>query len=112
MKRTILMSLIACIAVPMLTGCQESDSSMVQRARLVGNENLKLKKEIEEKDARITQLQKQIEDLKAENAKAMEESGNANFKLVQMFADSEKANEKLTQENKELKEQLQKLKAQ
>lgn len=112
MKRTILMSLIVCIAVPMLTGCQESDSSMVQRARLVGSENLKLKKEIEQKEAQIAQLEKQIEELKAENAKAMEESGNANLKLIQMFADSEKTNEKLMQENKELKEQLQKLKAQ
>lgn len=114
MNRTIVMSLAVCIALSMLTGCQktESDAGLVQRARLVGSENLKLKKEIEQKDARIAQLEQQIEELKVQNAKAIEESGEANFKLVQILADSEKTNEQLRQEIETLRAELEKLKTQ
>ncbi len=110
MNRTIAMSLIMCIALLMLTGCQKSvadaDAGLIQRARLVGAENLKLKKEIEEKDARIAQLEKQIEEINAQHAQAIQESGEANFKLVQILAESEKTNEQLRQEVQTLTEKL------
>ncbi|MBC8378934.1 MAG: hypothetical protein H8E62_07155 [Planctomycetes bacterium] len=112
MIRIVLISLVVCITMITLTGCQESDSNLVQRARLVGNENLKLKNQLKEKDQEIALLKKDFENLEAEKALAIEEAGNANFKILQLLLESEQNKEKLIQKNAILKEELEKLKAQ
>ncbi len=111
MNRTILMSLLVCISI-LLTGCQESDSNLVQRARFVGNENLKLKNQLKEKDLEIAQLKKDIQNLEAENVRAAQAAGDANIKILRTLAETEQGNQALLQENEKLKEELEKLKAQ
>ena len=112
MNRTVVLSLLAGIAAMMLAGCQESESGQIQRARLVGSENLKLKKQLEEKDQQIAQLQDQIEQLKAESEKAAQDATNAYLTILETFTQTEQNNEKLIRENETLKEELEKLKAQ
>ncbi|MBL7215848.1 MAG: hypothetical protein ISS71_09250 [Phycisphaerae bacterium] len=115
MNRTIVTSLVICIALITLTGCQksqESDSGLIQRARLVGNENLQLKKQLEEKDLKIAQLEKDIEQLKTEKAQAAQKAGDTNFRIMQIVAETEKKNQALVQENEKLKQELKKLKVQ
>ena len=112
MNRMIVMSLVICIILVMLTGCQESNANLIQRARLVGNENLKLKKQLEEKDLQIAQLQKDIEKLEAEKLQETQKSGDTNFRLLQLLGEAEKNKETLMQENEALKAELEKLKTQ
>jgi cell division protein FtsB len=93
-------------------GCQESESAQIQKARLVGSENIKLKQQIEAKDEDIKNLKAEIVQLKAENAKIQEESGNTSIKVLQMMSASEQKAAALAQENKQLKEEIKKLKGQ
>jgi len=100
-----------------LTGCQEassesSDTTLIQRARLVGNENLKLKQELEQKNEKITQLEAQIEQINAENEQASIESGETNLRIMLLMAEAQKNNESLLQENEKLKAEIEKLKGQ
>ena len=76
-------SLVFCLTLITLTGCQESESEIVQRARLIGNENLKLKKQLQEKDHQIEQLKKDVQAAEADALKAQEDAGNATMKLGQ-----------------------------
>ena len=115
MNRIMIALMAACIVLVSLTGCQESegsDTALIQRARLVGNENLQLKKQLEEKDQLIAQLKENIEQLEIDKAEAARKAGDANFRIMQIVAETEKRNEALTQENEKLKNQLEELKSQ
>ena len=112
MRHLILASLAGIMGVLLLTGCQESESGQIQRARLVGRENLQLKKQIEAKDAEIAQLKKDLQDLQAAKDQASQQAGNTNFRVMQIVAETEKQKEQLQIENKALKAELEKLKAQ
>lgn len=103
--------LAAVLGTLLLAGCQKSDASQIRKARLIANENLKLKKQLAEKDAQIQDLKKQIEQIEAEKAKADEEFGSTTIKTLQMVAETEDRNQALTLENEKLKEELEKLKA-
>ena len=95
-----------------LSGCQESDASQIRRARLVANENIQLKKQLEEKDQQIEKLKKQILEIEEKTAKSVEQAGNTSIKSMRLLLESEKNNEALILENQKLKEELEKLKAQ
>lgn len=115
MNRTFAISLLLGITFMMLAGCQESkgsDTALIQRARLVGNENLQLKKQLEEKNQQIAQLKENIEQLETEKAEAARKAGDTNFRIMQIVAETEKRNEALTQENEKLKNRLEELKSQ
>lgn len=112
MKHMIVTLSVFCIVLIMMAGCQESDSTLVQRARLVGNENLKLKDQLQEKDQQIAQLKEDIEKLEAEKVQIIQESGDTNIKIMRIVAETEQRNQALTDENAKLKEELEKLKAQ
>ncbi len=86
-RQIITLSLAALGLVTLASACQPSSDSMVRRAQLVGNENLKLKKEIQQKDAEIAELKKEIERLKAEYAKFQEDTGQSSIKLLQLLTD-------------------------
>jgi cell division protein FtsB len=96
----------------LFAGCQESDASQIRRARLVANENIQLKKQLQEKDQQIEELKKQIEQIETESAEAIEKSGEASGKTLRLLLESEKSNEALILENERLKEEIEKLKAQ
>lgn len=108
MRQVISGLIVPIIAVLLLTGCQESQSSQIQRARLVGRDNLKLKKQIEVKNTEIAQLKKDIEQLQAAKDEAARKSGETNFRVMQIVAESEKQNAQLRQENAKLKAELEK----
>ncbi|MHC4553119.1 MAG: hypothetical protein ACYSUT_10215 [Planctomycetota bacterium] len=114
--RYLLLSVLAAAMAVMLCGCQESSSSGssadIQRARLVGNENIQLKKQLAAKDAEIEQLKKDIEQIKAEKADAIQQSGETNIKVMKIVLESETRNTALKAENAKLKAELEKLKNQ
>jgi len=94
------------IAHILFCGCAGSESNQIGRARLVGNENIKLKKQISDKDSQIKALEQKIADLEAEKVEIQQECGDTNFKIMQIVAETEKRNAELTAENQALKDQL------
>ena len=110
--RIVLCALVAAMAVLLVAGCQESESSQIQRARLVGNENIQLKKQLAAKDAEIAQLKKDIEQLKADQAAETMKAGETNIQIMRIVAETEQQKAKLQAENTQLKAELEKLKTQ
>lgn len=111
MRHMTLVVMTAVLGTLILAGCQKSDAGQIRKARVVANENIQLKKQLAEKEARIQDLKKQIEEIEAEKAKADEEFGSTTIKTLQMVAETEERNQALTAENEKLKEELGKLKA-
>ncbi|MHC5103532.1 MAG: hypothetical protein ACYSOQ_08960 [Planctomycetota bacterium] len=103
---------ISALATLLLTGCQESDSSQIRRARLIATENMQLKQDLEDRDQQIEELKAQIEALELENANVIEQSGEASIKTLRMLLESEKRAEAIVIENRKLEEELGRLKAQ
>lgn len=112
MRQVTIVILIAALSILLLTGCQGSNASQVRRARLVVDENLQLKKQLEEKNQLIEDLEKQVKEIKLEFAKKKEEFGTTTIKTLKMMAETEKRNRDLLLENAKLKEELEKLKTQ
>ena len=111
MKQYTMIMVILALVLSLGTGCQKSDASQIRKARLIGAENLKLKKQIEEKDQQIAELKKDIERIEAESAKKQEQAGETSIKSMRLLMESEKRAEGLLIENRKLKEELEKLKA-
>ena len=112
MRPLTIVLLISALAPLLLTGCQESDSSQIRRARLIATENMQLKQDLEDRDQQIEELKAQIEALELENAKVIEQSGEASIKTLRMLLESEKRAEAIVIENRKLVEELERLKAQ
>ncbi len=112
MKQFAIVIVVSVLSVLLLTGCQESDAHQIRKARVIGNENLQLKKQLEEKDQQIEELTTQIEALEVEKAKVIEQSGETSIKTLRMLLESEKRAEAIVIENRKLEEELEKLKAQ
>lgn len=92
-----------------LFGCQESDSDIIKRAKLVGNENIQLKQQLAQKDKEIQSLKDKITQLDADIEKLNMEFGESTIKTLTMVAETTKRNEALATEIKQLKEQLKQL---
>jgi hypothetical protein len=112
MKQLTIVLFISALATLLLTGCQESDSSQIRRARLIATENMQLKQDLEDRDQQIEELKAQIEALELENANVIEQSGEASIKTLRMLLESEKRAEAIVIENRKLEEELGRLKAQ
>ena len=111
MRQFTITIVVSVMGILLLAGCQESESSQIRKARLVGNENLQLKQDLEEKDKQIEELTTQIEALEVKNAKVIEQSGEASIKTLRMLLESEKRAEAIVIENRKLEKELEKLKA-
>ena len=111
MRQIIILTTVSVIAIVLGTGCQESDATQIRKARLIGTENLQLKKQLKEKDQQIEDLKKEIEQVKAEMAQKEKQSGQTSIKSLKLLMESEKRAEGLVIENRKLKEELEKLKA-
>ena len=112
MRQTTMLTVMLMMATVLLAGCQESETDMIKRARLVGSENIQLKKQLAEKDKEIQGLKDEIARLEKERAKDRDEFGNTTIQTLQMMADTMAKNEALTAEIKTLKEQLRQLQEQ
>ena len=113
MRRILTATVVFLTITALLGGCGGSvgsESAQIRRARMVGNENLKLNKQIDEKDRQIKKLEEKIAGLETEKEKIQQKCGDANSMVLQMVSDSEKRNQELTVENQTLKEELEKLK--
>ena len=113
MMRMMGITLLAALAVLTFTGCQESegsDAALIRRARLIGNENLQLKKQLEEKEEKIAQLRQQIQQLQTEMNEAARQAGETNLRIMQIVKKKKKRNQQLAEENAKLKAQLEQLK--
>lgn len=97
---------IAYCLICLICGCGGSESAQISRARVVGNENIQLKKQIDDKDSQIKDLEQKISDLEAEKAKLKQDCGEINIKMMKLAAETEKRNRELAAEIQALKEQL------
>ena len=111
MRQFTIVIVVSVLGVLLLAGCQESDASQIRRARVIGNENLQLKQELQEKDEQIAELTAQIEALEVEKAEVIEKSGEMSIKTMRMLLESEKRAEAIVIENRKLEAELEKLKA-
>ncbi len=103
----------------LMSGCEESNLTSQRRARLVGDENLKLKKQLKlcnqetQKLKKIlTEYEKIFTEYKKEEKKEYDTQKKADditFKLMNNLADSAEKIEKLIDENLQLKTRIQEL---
>lgn len=99
-------------AVITLSGCrEESGDTGLRRARLVGNENIELKKEIKLRDKEIERQKQLVKQCRAEWAKDKELSGNNTLMMLKHLAESEAQVRTLAAENTQLKEKIKELEA-
>ena len=111
MKHTTMALLTVAFGTLFLAGCQESDATQIRKARVIADENIQLKKQLAEKDARIQDLKKQIEKIETERAKAEEKFGDSTIKTLKMMMETDRKNQALTEENERLKKEIASLKA-
>ena len=106
----LLLILALALALCTMAGCKE-ESLTLKKAKLVGNENIRLKKELEAKDNEIQKQKDLLADKDAEIARVTEEAGNATLKVMQHLAENSQKIEQLTTENQALKEKIKQLEA-
>ena len=94
----------------LVTGCEEQQSTIKdKRVRLVANQNLELKKQLQEKDKEIERQKGLVADCQAEKEKQMQaHSRSAEGMFSIMKSVSEQANQikQLTAENEQLKAKI------
>jgi len=104
--------LVALTLSTLISGCEESNLTSQRRARLVGDENLKLKKQLKLCNQETQELKKVLTEYEKEEQKeydAQEKAGDLAFKLMKNVADSSREIDKLTDENLQLKNKIQEL---
>jgi len=67
--------------------CRNNPQGVDRRAQLVGQENLQLKKQIQEKDREIERLKGEIQTLQEQSAHEAELQGQTYTKLMEIMAD-------------------------
>jgi hypothetical protein len=90
--------LVALILSILISGCEESNLTSQRRARLVGDENLKLKKQLKLCNKETQELKKVLTEYEKEEQKeydVQEKADDLAFKLMKNLADSEEEIEKI-----------------
>ena len=102
--------LLSIFAIIILTSaCEENSTGNNKKARLVGNQNLELRKQLA---AEIKKRQAMLDDCEARVEKqilANQRLGDSTLKMLKNFADKNKKNDELTLENQQLKEKIRQL---
>ncbi len=103
--------LFFCVTL-LASGCAEpqADDALIRRARLVADENIELRKQLEQKDRRIAQLEQELQDAHEEMLRITEQTGRNTRRLLEITAEAERRAEQLREENERLKERLDQLK--
>jgi len=104
--------LVALTLSTLISGCEESNLTSQRRARLVGDENLKLKKQLKLCNQETQELKKILTEYEKEEQRkydVQKKEGDLTFKLMNNLADSAEKTEKLTLENLQLKNKIQEL---
>ena len=102
--------LLSIFAIIILTSaCEENSTGNNKKARLVGNQNLELRKqlaaEIEKHQAALADCEARVE----EQTLANQQLGDSTLNILKEFADISKKNDELTLENQQLKEKIRQL---
>ncbi len=106
--RSCLLAAGSCLLVALLlSGCGRPSSEDVQKARLVGNENLRLKKELADRDARIQDLQKQVAGLESQKAEISESAAKTEAFLTDRVSGLDSANKDLNEAQDPMRAQQQ-----
>jgi len=116
MRKQIILVIIAVTASCLIfvTGCEEQQTIKDKQARLVANQNLGLKKQLQEKDAEIERQKGLVVDCQAaieEQKKAHEKSAEGVIDIIKSVSEQSAQIEQLTAENKQLKAKIAKLEA-
>ena len=114
----ILACAVCVFAAVMIAGCEEENLS--KREKLIAVEKNTLKKQLQDRDTKIEELQQQMEERKATLAKCEEEKKQAEQSsgkrteqtMLLLFETLGKENKKLKEENAELNTQIEALKKQ
>jgi cell division septum initiation protein DivIVA len=96
----------------LISGCEESNLTSQRRARLVGDENLKLKKQLKLCNQKIQELKEIIAESEREDQKeydAQKKTNGLTLKLMKNLTGFTERIEKLTDENLQLKTRIQEL---
>ncbi|MHC4325792.1 MAG: hypothetical protein ACYSUX_16100, partial [Planctomycetota bacterium] len=86
-------------AMLLFSGCEEQELDSRRRIRLVGDENLRLKKQLELRNREIKKLEEVIAEYEKEEQKRAdveEEAGNLSLKLFKDVAVAAKETEELS----------------
>ena len=95
-----------------LSGCREESGNMsLRKARLVGNENLELKKQLKLRDKEIERQKQLVVQCRADWAKEQKLTGENTIKMLKLLSDTSKQVSALTAENTQLKERIKELQA-
>ena len=95
-----------------LSGCrEESDSMSIRKARLVGNENIGLKKELKLRDKEIERQKQLVVQCQTDRAKDSDLAGENTIKMLKHLSETSKQVTALTAENKQFKEKIKELEA-
>ena len=93
-----------------LSGCREESGNMsLRKARLVGNDNIELKKQLKLRDKETERQKQLVEQCHADRIEDQDLTGDNTIKLLKHLADSSKQVTALTAENKQLKEKIKEL---
>jgi len=110
------------VVIMLIAGCEKENAPDTKRSRLIATENIRLKKELEQRDKeikrqkelhnkKIKQQQKLLEKcLKEKNAWKKSAQGNIQEQVDKVLAGVMENYAKLREENKNLKVQIEKLK--
>lgn len=119
MKGLVQKALVLAISAVIMVcvGCQESEAPSTKRARLIASENMRLKKQLEQRDSEIEKLKrehdKEIKEREEQIAECLEENQTLQKRARENI--QERVDEVLTpvvEENAQLRQEISKLKAQ
>ena len=103
----LLLSIFAIIVLA--SACQENSTGNNKRVRLVGNQNLELRKqlavEIKKHQAALADCEERVE----KQLLANQQLSDSTLKILKDFADRSKNNDELILENQQLKEKIREL---
>lgn len=106
MKTGICGVLTLAAALALLTGCRQSDSQLVQRAKLVGSENIQLKKQLEQKEKEIQALRQQMAEQEQQFQRQQEDTSAAMMAFGDILQQTNLQLEACKAENEQLKQRL------
>ncbi|MBN1457408.1 MAG: hypothetical protein JW912_06125 [Sedimentisphaerales bacterium] len=116
MKKQIILAIIAVIlpSFVLVTGCEEQQSTIKdKRVRLIANQNLELKKQLQEKDREIDRQKELVADCQAakeQQKQTYDRSTEGLFQIVRSVSQQTEQIKQLTDENEQLKAEIAKLK--
>ncbi len=101
------MIIVSILAFVLGGGCQpESESDVIQKARLVGQQNIELNKQIRQKDQEIQNQKDLLSQCKKDMATEQEQTALAQTKLLDIVRQATQETETLRTENEQLKIKL------